>query len=67
MGRVSLRVRTYSRSYRTVSLIECPACGYPFSEKENRWKHLLENHSPEDFGLSPLGDRRDDTTEVLAD
>ena len=37
-----------------VTLIECPACGYEFSEKEPRWKHFLHDHLPEDFGLSPL-------------
>lgn len=56
---VSLRVREYERSERFVTLTECPACGYPFAADERRWKHLLQEHNPEDFGLDPLGETDD--------
>ncbi|NIB99407.1 hypothetical protein [Halobacterium sp. R2-5] len=52
---MSLRVRTYERSERFVTLTHCPACEYPFDTDERRWKHFLQDHDPEDFGLDPLG------------
>lgn len=33
-----------------VSLLWCPACGYPFSYGEPRQKHI-QDHDAEDFGL----------------
>ncbi len=58
---VSLTTDTYARGRRVHTLTACP-CGYVFDSHENRWKHFLEDHNPEDFGLSPLGeipDQRD--------
>jgi len=38
-----------------VTLTACPAqnCTHEFSSHEPRWKHFLDDHTPEDFGLSP--------------
>jgi len=39
-------------------LTECPVCGYPLRDRRGsklRY-HLLNDHGPEDFGLSPLAD-----------
>ena len=38
-------------------LAECP-CGAPVRGGRFLEMHLLNDHSPEDFGLSPLGERR---------
>ncbi len=56
MVRVSLSTDVYARGRRVHTLTACP-CGYVFDPNENRWKHFLEDHRPEDFGLSPLGER----------
>jgi len=53
---VSLTTDIYARGRRVHTLTACP-CSYVFAENENRWKHFLEDHAPEDFGLSPLGER----------
>ncbi|WP_394743342.1 hypothetical protein [Natronococcus roseus] len=59
--------RIYERSDRLIDasgpnedmkrakLLECPACG---ADLEDRIlpDHLLVDHDPEDFGLSPLGE-----------
>lgn len=40
-------------------LVECPACGFELRDYE-QWQleaHLL-GHSPEEFGLAPIGERR---------
>jgi hypothetical protein len=50
---VSLTTDVYARGRRVHTLTVCP-CGYSFDLNENRWKHYLEDHNPEDFGLSPL-------------
>jgi len=54
--RVSLSTDVYARGRRVHTLTVCP-CGYVFAGNENRWKHFLEDHQPEDFGLSRLGER----------
>ena len=36
-------------------LTACPLCGHNFERHEPRWKHFLNEHDPEDAGLSPLG------------
>jgi len=61
--RVSLSTDIYARGRRVHTLTACP-CGYVFDANENRWKHFLEEHSPEDFGLSPLGEHEDSETPV---
>ena len=52
----------------TPVLIECPVCGHYWPENyegdTTRWKHLSE-HDPEEFGLSPFGDARDDAAKPL--
>lgn len=35
--------------------VDCPLCGYEFGHQEPRWKHFLDDHTPDDAGLSPLG------------
>ncbi|WP_232687928.1 hypothetical protein [Halobacterium zhouii] len=52
---MSLTTDTYARGRRVHTLTACP-CGFIFSASEPRWKHLLDEHKPEDFGLSPLGE-----------
>lgn len=52
------RITIYSRSRSFVTLTDCPACGYDYDDEEDRSEHL-EGHTPEDFGLSQLGDRPD--------
>lgn len=44
-----------------VALDTCP-CGYEFGENEMRWIHIWM-HKPEDFGLSPLGERAAESIE----
>jgi hypothetical protein len=39
-------------------LTACPACSYRFDPEERRHVHL-STHTPEDFGLSALGDRNE--------
>ena len=55
MVRVSLRSVTFEGGYTAHNLVRCPSCGHPFERYEPRWKHFLDDRSPEDFGLSPLG------------
>lgn len=43
-----------------VTTVECSACGYRFGRGRNRGQladHLLTDHTPDDFGLAPLGER----------
>lgn len=53
----ALEVRTYGRSQKAIRLISCPFCGNEFDSHEPRWKHFLNEHGPEDAGLSPIGER----------
>lgn len=46
-------VRTRDGSYDN-RLTECPACGIEFEKDERPCLHIQE-HSPSDFGLTPLG------------
>ena len=41
-------------------LTTCPLCPHEFGAFENRWKHFLDEHDPEDAGLTPLGERNPD-------
>lgn len=50
-----LRIVNYSRSRERLILVSCPACGYEFNAGEKR-EHHIEDHDPEDFGLTPLGE-----------
>ena len=51
-----LKTKQYESGREFHILTACP-CGYEFAEMENRWKHYLEDHEPDDFdGLSPLDD-----------
>jgi len=54
----NLRVDKYSDSREMLTLIRCPICGYEFNKSERRWRHL-EKHSPEEAGLSPIGERKE--------
>jgi len=53
----ALEVRTYGRSQKAIRLLSCPFCGHEFDSHEPRWKHFLDQHNPEDAGLSPLNER----------
>lgn len=55
MTAVTLEVAIYARSKRVNRLVACPFCGHEFAHNEPRWKHFLDDHDPEDAGLSPLG------------
>lgn len=45
----------------------CPLCGYEFGHMEPRWKHILDEHGPEDAGLSPIGVQCDDDGSLFDD
>jgi len=62
--RVSLRVVCYARGQRRVQLESCPVCGYDYDRNEDRHEHI-EDHDPEDFGLSPLGQTAEDHSKPL--
>lgn len=62
--RGSIEVKVYGRSKRVVRLVACPFCGHTFADNEHRWKHFLENHDPEDAGLTPLNEP---TPELVTD
>ncbi|QDX39855.1 hypothetical protein [Salarchaeum sp. JOR-1] len=51
-----LEVRTYERSQQSIRLVSCPFCTHDFDPHEPRWKHLLDEHDPEDAGLTPAGE-----------
>ena len=53
-----LEVTEYSRGRQFTKLTACPACSYRFDPEERRHVHL-STHTPEDFGLSALGDRNE--------
>lgn len=53
-----LVTKEYEKGREFHTLTVCP-CGYEFDTDERRWLHLLHDHAPEDFGLSPLGDRNE--------
>lgn len=52
-----LEIKEYGRSKRVCKLVACPFCTHEFEENEARWKHFLDEHGPEDAGLSPIGER----------
>lgn len=54
--RGSLEITRYDRSKDRLRLVDCPFCDHTFDEKEPRWLHFLEEHDPEDAGLSPVGE-----------
>lgn len=54
-----LEIASYQKGREVYTLVECPFCGHEFDKNEARWKHLLEKHDPEDAGLAPLGEVRD--------
>lgn len=43
-------------------LVECPVCGVDLTEYPCTWMHFLEDHRPEDFGLSPLDESIQNST-----
>lgn len=57
--RGNLEIRYYDHSKIWYNLIACPLCTHKFEENEHRWKHFLNEHSPADAGLSPIGERTD--------
>lgn len=52
---MTLQVEEFDNHWKRIMLSECPVCGHEFGKNQHRWKHYLEDHDPEDFGLSPLG------------
>lgn len=64
---------TYDGNKKGISMTECP-CGYELDPQEQLENHLLNDHVPSDFGLSPLRSGQvsfakydDDTEEVMPD
>lgn len=53
---MALEILEYENGYREPKIVVCPACGHDFAVNESRWRHFLEDHGPEDFGLSPIGE-----------
>lgn len=53
---MALERRRYSPVRVESILTACPFCGYEFSHNEHRCKHYFEEHTPEDAGLSPIGE-----------
>ena len=49
-----LEVTSYTKGRELVTLVSCPLCGHEFDDHEPRWQHFLEEHEPEDAGLTPL-------------
>lgn len=62
--RGSIEIKTYARSKRVIRLVACPFCEHTFEHKEPRWRHFLEDHEPEDAGLSPI---EEPTPELVTD
>lgn len=54
-----VRIRTSTGTKTGNKLTACPLCGHEFGHMEPRWKHLLDEHGPEDAGLSPVGEQGD--------
>jgi hypothetical protein len=63
---VSLRVDEYAQGRVVKILTSCPICDYEFDPEERR-RHHLGDHDPEDFGLTPLGEVADDHADPLFD
>lgn len=63
---MTLRVQHRGNSRKRYTLVKCPAegCTYEWDRNELRENHL-EEHDPEDFGLSPLGERDEEAMEPL--
>jgi len=55
-----LEIRRHDRSKESIRLIACPFCDHEFTPWEPRWKHILDEHDPEDAGLTPLGEIKPD-------
>lgn len=45
--------------------VSCSLCSYEFDHKESRPEHFLDEHEPEDAGLTPLGEVNPDADEDL--
>jgi hypothetical protein len=43
----------------------CPFCDHGFADHEARWRHYLDDHDPEDAGLSALGSIPEDADAPL--
>lgn len=56
--------RSHGRDFSI--LTSCPACGYEFDPEERRHVHLSD-HTPEDFGLAPIGERNEEAQQPLWD
>lgn len=53
---MTLRIVKSSGGSIKKSLVECPACGADLSGATKASAHLVNEHLPEDFGLTPLGE-----------
>lgn len=62
MVAVAIRATNAPEHGDKLQLVDCPLCGHSFDKREHRFRHFLQEHRPEDAGLSPLGtipDRHD--------
>lgn len=55
---MALDIRRDVNGHRLITLVECPACGEDLEDKSPQ-HHIRTEHTPEDFGLSPIGERTD--------
>jgi hypothetical protein len=64
---MALQDRASQRRERQL-ITECPVCGEDLEGRNKRTaQHFYTEHLPEDFGLTPLGEIREDTAEPLFD
>jgi hypothetical protein len=64
---MALQDRASQRRERQL-ITECPVCGEDLEGRNKRTaQHFYTEHLPEDFGLTPLGEIREDTVEPLFD
>jgi len=50
---MTIRDVTHNGDKKGIAMTECP-CGYELGPSEQLEAHLLRDHQPEDFGLTPM-------------
>lgn len=61
---MAIQDRANQRRERKI-LLECPVCGTDLSGRTKTSDHFYTEHLPEDFGLTPLGEIRGETSALL--
>lgn len=54
---VGVTLEVYENGVARNRLTALPLCSHDFEENEPRWKHVLDEHGPEDAGQSPMDER----------